>query len=104
MLDVTERESFGWGCFVSSGWYSWFKTFLIVNFGLGFKILNFKLDISTSNFNIVLVFFFNSLSRVSFIFLALDTMILNLSSFSWDGDLLLLSLSHTGHYTVMNSV
>ena len=96
MLDVTERDSFGLGSFVfqkfSSGWYSWFKTFLIVNFGLGFDILNFKLDISTSSFNIVLVFFFNSLSRFSFIFLILNAINLNLSRFSRDGDLHLLSI------------
>ena len=76
----------------STGLYSWFKTFLIVSFGLGFNILNLRLDILTSNFNIALVFFFNSVSRVSFIFLELNSLILNLSRLSLDGDLHLLSV------------
>ena len=70
MLDVSEMDSLGFGGFkretFCTGGISWFTTFLIDSFGLVLKDLNLRLDISTSNLKILLVFFLLSFSRAPF--------------------------------------
>ena len=101
VFEVIDTASFGFGGLGLVKFWSpgicWFDVFIILNFGLDLNILNLRSDFSTSNLNMVLVFFFSSWSRVwifisraqinSCIFLKLKFLILDWSRFCLEGDL-----------------